>query len=378
MDPLGRLIRSPNGGRLSLIARNLCGCPSLRNPLQSVGAAAANPSILVPQPPNGEADMTLRFIGTTSDEGDCSTLYEIPETDEILVQGDRETDPGHLVQLRDVKPSETFVRVPRSLLVRYAPRTDGPQLQPFSAIAHLFREFRHTAWRLETRRGYASDRRSPKWQRWQAEEHIAAEPSAWLESVAAHTAAGKRFERVRLVDEPATEGQRFLLASAPGNVAAGEDIRNLTRTQAEQLRLPDYDFWLSTPRSWPGSRSTRTTPRSACTSRRTRRMCSPPARPETPPAPRCAYNGVREAGSFHFVSTDHQTAREALGARLRELRAEAGLEGKQITAALGWQTSKVPGCRTASRPPPARISPPGCRPSAGQTRSGSCTVRWPC
>ncbi|GHF57821.1 DUF6879 family protein [Streptomyces griseosporeus] len=188
--------------------------------------------------------MTLRFIGTTSDEGDCPTLYEIPETDEILVQGDRETDPGHLVQLRDVKPSETFVRVPRSLLVRYAPRTDAPQLQPFSAIAHLFREFRHTAWRLETRRGYASDRRSPKWQRWQAGEDIAAEPSAWLENVAAQTAAGKRFERVRLVDEPATEGQRFLLASAPGNVAAGEDIRNLTRAQAEQLRLPDYDFWL--------------------------------------------------------------------------------------------------------------------------------------
>lgn len=49
---------------------------------------------------------------------------------------------------------------------------------------------------------------------------------------------------MRLIDEPATDGQRFLLASAPGNVAAGEDIRYLTRTQAEQLRLPDYDFWL--------------------------------------------------------------------------------------------------------------------------------------
>ncbi|GHF57813.1 helix-turn-helix domain-containing protein [Streptomyces griseosporeus] len=41
------------------------------------------------------------------------------------------------------------------------------------------------------------------------------------------------------------------------------------------------------------------------------------------------------------MSNDFQTAREALGARLRELRAEAGLEGKQIAAALGWQTSKV-------------------------------------
>ncbi|MGY4994074.1 DUF6879 family protein [Streptomyces sp. 900105245] len=189
--------------------------------------------------------MALRFIGTTSDDGDCPTLYEIEGTDEILVQGDRETDPGHLVQLRDVKPSETFVRVPRSLLTRYAPRTEAPELQPFSSIAHLFREFRHTAWRLETRRGYASDRRSPKWARWQAGEDIAADPAnAWRENVAEQTAAGKRFERVRLVDDPPTDGQWFLLASAPGNVAAGEDIRNLPRARAEQLRLPEYDFWL--------------------------------------------------------------------------------------------------------------------------------------
>ncbi|MEV6586494.1 DUF6879 family protein [Streptomyces acidicola] len=189
--------------------------------------------------------MALRFLGTTSDDGDCPTLYEVDGTDEILVQGERETDPGHLVQLRDVKPSETFVRVPRALLARYAPHAEAPELQPFSSIAHLFREFRHTAWRLETRRGYASDRNSPKWQRWLDGEDIADESfNTWRENVAAQVAAGKRFERVRLVDEPATEGQQFLLASAPGNVAAGEDIRNLTRTQAQELRLPDYDFWL--------------------------------------------------------------------------------------------------------------------------------------
>ncbi|MGW1799000.1 DUF6879 family protein [Streptomyces sp. NPDC001984] len=189
--------------------------------------------------------MTLRFIGTTSDAGDCPTLYEIPETDEILVQGDRETDPGHLAQLRDVKPSETFVRVPRSLLTRYAPKTDASELQPFASISDLFREFRHTAWRLETRRGYASDRNSPKWQRWQAGEDIASDPANdWRANVTEQTAAGKRFERVRIVDEPATPGQEFLLASAPGNVGAGEDIRNLTRARALELRLPDYDFWL--------------------------------------------------------------------------------------------------------------------------------------
>lgn len=189
--------------------------------------------------------MTLRFLGTTSDDGDCLTLYDIEGTDEILVQGEREADPEHLAQLRDVKESETFVRVPRSLLTRYAPKSEAPRLQPFASTSGFFRDFRHTAWRLETRRGYASDRTSPKWGRFLAGENIADDPdNAWRENVRVQTALGKRFERVRLVDEPLTQGQEFLLASAPGNVAAGEDIRNLTRGQAQELRLPDYDFWL--------------------------------------------------------------------------------------------------------------------------------------
>jgi transcriptional regulator with XRE-family HTH domain len=41
------------------------------------------------------------------------------------------------------------------------------------------------------------------------------------------------------------------------------------------------------------------------------------------------------------VSTDFQHGREALGARLRELRAEAGLDGKTLASRLGWQRSKV-------------------------------------
>ncbi|WP_145499288.1 DUF6879 family protein [Streptomyces sp. CFMR 7] len=189
--------------------------------------------------------MTLRFIGTTSDEGDCPTLYEIEGTTNILVQGDRVTNPDQLARLRDVKESETFVVVPRELLVRFAPRTTVPPMVPFSEVAPMFRDFKHTAFRLETRRGYASDRNSPKWSRWKDGADLTAEPvTGWHENVRHQTGQGKRFERVRLVDEPLTEGQRFLLASGHGNVAAGEDIRNLPRTQAMRLGLPDHDFWL--------------------------------------------------------------------------------------------------------------------------------------
>ncbi|MEV6199867.1 DUF6879 family protein [Streptomyces sp. NPDC051771] len=189
--------------------------------------------------------MPLRFLGTTSEDGDCPTLYEVESTGDILVQGERVSDPAQLAALRDVKESETFVTVPRELLTRFAPRAEPREMVPFADVSGLFAEFEHTAWRLETRRGYATDRLSPKWARWKAGTDISAEPpNAWRENVRKQVAAGKRFERVRLVDEPLTEGQEFLLATGLGNVAAGEDIRNLTRGQAERLRLPDQDFWL--------------------------------------------------------------------------------------------------------------------------------------
>jgi hypothetical protein len=64
----------------------------------------------------------LRFLGTTSDHGDCPTLYEDTDTGNIVVQGERLIDPSHLAELRDVKESETFVVVPRELLTRFAPK----------------------------------------------------------------------------------------------------------------------------------------------------------------------------------------------------------------------------------------------------------------
>ncbi|QIB45225.1 helix-turn-helix domain-containing protein [Streptomyces aureoverticillatus] len=41
------------------------------------------------------------------------------------------------------------------------------------------------------------------------------------------------------------------------------------------------------------------------------------------------------------MSTDFQTAREALGARLRQLRTEAGLEGKDLATRVSWQPSRI-------------------------------------
>jgi hypothetical protein len=65
--------------------------------------------------------MKLTLIGSTSDDGNCPTLYETDDG-RIVVQGDALTDAEALGQLRDVLPGETFVVVPRDLLARFAPK----------------------------------------------------------------------------------------------------------------------------------------------------------------------------------------------------------------------------------------------------------------
>ncbi|MEU1409628.1 hypothetical protein ABZ471_46775 [Streptomyces sp. NPDC005728] len=68
--------------------------------------------------------MRLRFIGTTSENGNCPTLYEDLDTGDIVVQGYTVTDPADIAQLRDVLDSESFVRVPRELLTRFTHRDE--------------------------------------------------------------------------------------------------------------------------------------------------------------------------------------------------------------------------------------------------------------
>jgi hypothetical protein len=57
----------------------------------------------------------LRFLGSTSQEGQCPTLYAT-DRDTFVVQGWAVTDPEALGDLRDVLPGETFVEVPKALL----------------------------------------------------------------------------------------------------------------------------------------------------------------------------------------------------------------------------------------------------------------------
>ncbi|WP_326595552.1 DUF6879 family protein [Streptomyces sp. NBC_01803] len=190
----------------------------------------------------------LRLLGSTSGIGDCPTLYEDLETGEVLVQGQAVTDAGEVAQLKAVKEGEGFVVVPRRLLADFAPRTAErtPEFVPQEQINEFVNDgFEHTAWRLETRTGYLTDQRMPSYEEFLRTGDTAGEVGhPWFRNVRRMTGNGKRFERVRLVDDPLTTGQRYLLACGRTNVVAGEDIRCMWRSDAERLGLNLWDFWL--------------------------------------------------------------------------------------------------------------------------------------
>lgn len=115
-------------------------------------------------------------------------------------------------------------------------------LVPFAEISPQFTDFEHTAWRLESRRQYATDLDSQRFAQFRETGVLPERPGhPWVENVHRQLALGKTFGRVRIVDEPLTDNQRFLLASS---LESPEDIRVLPRSKAKELDLPDEDVWV--------------------------------------------------------------------------------------------------------------------------------------
>ena len=118
-------------------------------------------------------------------------------------------------------------------------------IQPGAAFGQLFHAFVHTAFRLEVRSRYA-----PSYEGDSFRKFLAGEPDDlpwmqdWLTMVRDATNEGRRFARVRVVSTPLTDYNRFGLAVSQHNNAAGEDIRYLTRDQADAAELPHHDYWL--------------------------------------------------------------------------------------------------------------------------------------
>lgn len=189
----------------------------------------------------------LRFTGTDSKVDGCPALHSDLDTDEVIVQGTPVTDPEDLAQLQHFGPDEAAVAVPRELLVNWGPKEleRVPDLVDRDTFRRLFETFKHTAWRLETRRGYASDRQDPDFQAFLATGSSPCDPNEpWFVNIRAQTNAGKTVGRVRIADRPPTTEQRFLLDYARHNATVGEDIRYLWREDADRAGLPAEDFWI--------------------------------------------------------------------------------------------------------------------------------------
>ncbi|MGW0823688.1 DUF6879 family protein [Streptomyces sp. NPDC002845] len=189
----------------------------------------------------------LRFNGTDSKNGGCPAVHEDLDSGEIIVQGTPLTDPEDIARLQHLGPGDAAVVVPRELLVNHGPKEMErvPKLIGLEEFGQLFETFEHSAWHLETRRGYASDREDPSYAEFLKTGTAECDlDSDWCTNIRRQTSAGKYVGRVRVVDNPPTEGQLFLLDYAKCNAATGEDVRNLWREDAERLRLPAEDFWI--------------------------------------------------------------------------------------------------------------------------------------
>jgi hypothetical protein len=98
---------------------------------------------------------------------------------------------------------------------------------------------------LEVRAAYA-----PSYEAEDYRKFLAGEPYGvswmreWLSMIGEATRQGRRFARVRVVNLPLSDYNRWSYVVSEHNIAAGEDIRYLTQDTAAAAGLPDYDYWL--------------------------------------------------------------------------------------------------------------------------------------
>ncbi|MET7363807.1 DUF6879 family protein [Streptomyces sp. NPDC005562] len=189
----------------------------------------------------------LRFNGTDSKNGGCPAIHEDLDSGQMIVQGTPVSDPDDVSQLQHFGPDDAAVAVPRELLVNHGPKemVRVPKLIDLEEFGQLFETFAHSAWHLETRRGYASDRDDPGFAEFRRTGRAPMDlGSDWCRNILRQTSSGKYVGRVRVVDDPLSEGQRFLMDYSRCNAATGEDVRSIWRADAQRAHLPEEDFWI--------------------------------------------------------------------------------------------------------------------------------------
>lgn len=110
-----------------------------------------------------------------------------------------------------------------------------------------FDDFRFSAFRLETLPRYAVESEAERIRAFREHRPLperSVRTSPWLARIAATTAAGKFWQRVRLLGWPLTEYQRYQLPGYRESQEAGEIIRIAERQGSPALAALQADFWL--------------------------------------------------------------------------------------------------------------------------------------
>ncbi|MER6089358.1 DUF6879 family protein [Streptomyces bluensis] len=109
-----------------------------------------------------------------------------------------------------------------------------------------FRNFKHSAFRLEVHQTYTMPAEAET-----VHAFLAGEPkpedfnAPWHQTIRVHAAAGRTMTRAKIVRRPLTPYSRYLFEwCIPGNVAAGEDYQIVDLTERPNPGLPEQDFWL--------------------------------------------------------------------------------------------------------------------------------------
>lgn len=117
---------------------------------------------------------------------------------------------------------------------------------PESDVDALFSEFERSAVRLECQQTYTIPSEQDNLRRFLAgEPKPAGHNDDWHEYVRDLTAAGKLMRRVKVIRKPYSDYIRYHLAwTLAGNSAAGEDYRIITGDDADELGIPNQDYWV--------------------------------------------------------------------------------------------------------------------------------------
>jgi len=116
---------------------------------------------------------------------------------------------------------------------------------PYEGLKALFASFRREALHLEMRDSYGTAAEIPHLAKWQAgEPDDTGWLQPWFDTVRTAVQGGKVFKRARIVSEPVSEYQKWVLNDSHLFVEAGEDIRWVPRSRVSTVALPGNDFWL--------------------------------------------------------------------------------------------------------------------------------------